>query len=67
MAQPNGLNPSFENVTLGGIKVTTGSGAPSASDPKGSLYVRTDGSSSSTRLYIATDAAGTWTPVTTTA
>ena len=67
MPVANGLNPSFENVNIGGINISVGAGAPSASLPKGSLYVRTDGSSSSTRLYIATDAVGTWTPVTTTA
>jgi hypothetical protein len=34
---------------------------------KGSIYIRTDGSSSSTRLYINTTGAAVWTPVTTTA
>jgi hypothetical protein len=41
-----------------------GSGAPTASAPQGSLYVRSDGSSTSTRLYVATNSAGTWTNVT---
>lgn len=44
-----------------------GSGAPSASAAKGSLYIRTDGSSTSTRMYINTDGATTWTNVTTAA
>ena len=49
------------------IKVLWGSGAPSASAPQGSLYMRTDGSSTSTRMYVNTDGAGTWTAVTTAA
>ena len=40
--------------------LTSGSGAPSASEPKGSLYLRTGGTGASGILYIATDAAGTW-------
>lgn len=42
-----------------------GSGAPSVSAAKGSLYLRSDGSSTSTRLYSASDSAGTWVAVTT--
>lgn len=49
------------------VTISTGSGAPSASLPKGSLYLRTDGSSTSSRLYVATDGTGTWTPITTAA
>ena len=44
-----------------------GSGAPTLSAPKGSIYLRTDGSSTSTRAYIASDAVGTWTAITTAA
>lgn len=50
-----------------GIAISAGSGAPTYSAPKGSLYVRTDGSSTSTRMYINTDGATTWTNVTTAA
>jgi len=50
-----------------GIGLSAGSGAPSYSAPKGSLYVRTDGSSTSTRVYVNTDGATTWTSVTTAA
>lgn len=42
-----------------------GSGAPSISAPKGSLYINSTGSSASTRLYVATDAVGGWAAVTT--
>ena len=44
-----------------------GSGAPTISAPQGSLYMRTDGSSTSTRLYVNTNGATTWTSVTTAA
>lgn len=50
-----------------GLTLTWGTGAPSQTQPKGSLYIRTDGSSTSTRLYINTDGATTWTNVTTAA
>jgi hypothetical protein len=49
------------------LGVFAGSGAPTFSAAKGSMYLRTDGSSTSTRAYIATDSAGTWTAVTTAA
>lgn len=56
-----------------GIKVSSatnfgvffGSGAPSLTSAKGSLYLRSDGSTTITRAYIATDSSGTWTPLTT--
>lgn len=50
-----------------GIAISAGTGAPSYSAPKGSFYLRTDGSSTSTRMYINTDGATTWTSVTTAA
>lgn len=49
-----------------GMHVLSGEGAPSMNAPKGSLYLRTDGSSG-TRAYIASDAVGTWTGITTAA
>jgi hypothetical protein len=42
-----------------------GSGAPSLSAAKGSLYLRSDGSSSTTRLYVNTDGSTAWTSVVT--
>ncbi len=42
-----------------------GSGAPSLSAAKGSLYLRSDGSGATDRMYVATDAVGTWTAVAT--
>jgi len=47
--------------------VYAGSGAPSVSAAKGSLYPRSDGSSTTTRAYINTDGGTTWTAITTVA
>ena len=44
-----------------GVNLTGGTGAPTFSATKGTLYVRLDGSSTSTRLYVNTDGATTWT------
>ena len=44
-----------------------GSGVPTFSAAQGSLYLRSDGSSTSTRLYINTNGSTTWTNVTTAA
>ena len=44
-----------------------GSGAPSLSAAQGSLYLRSDGSSTSTRLYVNTNGTTGWTNVTTAA
>jgi len=38
-----------------------GSGAPSVSAAQGSIYIRSDGSSTSTRLYVNTDGTTGWT------
>lgn len=42
-----------------------GSGAPSLSAAKGSLYLRSDGTTTNNRAYINTDGATTWTALTT--
>jgi hypothetical protein len=44
-----------------------GSGAPTLAAAKGSLYMRSDGSSTATRMYINTDGSTTWTNVVTAA
>lgn len=49
------------------IGVFVGSGAPSVSAAKGSLYLRSDGSTTNDRMYINTDGSTTWTAVTTAA
>lgn len=42
-----------------------GSGVPTLSAAQGSLYMRSDGSSTSTRMYVNTNGSTTWTAVTT--
>jgi hypothetical protein len=44
--------------------VYIGSGAPTVAAAKGSLYLRSDGSSASTRLFVS-DGGTTWIAVTT--
>ena len=46
-------------------KICFGSGAPTLSATQGSIYSRTDGSSSSTRLYVNSDGGTTWVAITT--
>lgn len=41
--------------------VCAGTGAPTFSAKKGTLYINLTGSSTSTRLYVNTDGATTWT------
>jgi hypothetical protein len=53
--------------TTAGFGIYYGSGAPSVSAAQGSIYLRSDGSSTSTRLYVNTDGSTTWTNVTTAA
>ena len=62
-------------TTGSGIKVSStsnlgiffGSGAPTLSAAQGSLYIRTDGSSTSTRAYVNTNGTTGWTAITTAA
>jgi hypothetical protein len=48
-------------------QIRSGSGSPNGSvtAPKGSLFLRTDGSSTSTRAYINTNSGTSWTAITT--
>ena len=57
------LGLMFSNTANFGIFF--GSGAPTLSAAKGSLYLRSDGSATNNRAYINTDGATTWTPLTT--
>ncbi len=50
--------------TTANLGVFFGSGAPTLSAAKGSLYIRTDGSSTTTRAYVNTDGGTTWTYLT---
>lgn len=50
--------------TTAGFGIYYGSGAPSVSAGQGSIYLRSDGSSTSTRLYVNTDGSTGWTNLT---
>lgn len=50
-----------EAISVLNVSITSGTGAPTFSAPQGSLYIRTDGSSTSTRLYVNTTGSTTWT------
>lgn len=53
--------------TTAGFGIYYGSGLPTVSAAQGSIYLRSDGSSTSTRLYVNTNGSTTWTNVTTAA
>jgi hypothetical protein len=58
---------AFLMTSTASLGIFVGSGAPTVSAAQGSLYIRTDGSSTSTRLYVNTNGSTTWTNVTTAA
>lgn len=58
---------AFLATSTAGLGIYIGSGAPTVSAAQGSLYLRTDGSSTSTRLYVNTNGTTGWTNVTTAA
>lgn len=60
-------NASITATSTASFGIYFGSGAPSVSAAKGSLYLRSDGSGVGDRAYINTDGAGTWTAITTVA
>jgi len=53
--------------TVANFGIFFGSGAPTLSAAKGSLYLRSDGSGTGDRAYINTNGTTTWTPLTTAA
>lgn len=55
---------AFLATSTAGFGIYFGSGAPTTAAAKGSLYLRTDGSSASTRLFVS-DGGTTWIAVTT--
>jgi hypothetical protein len=64
VATPAGGSTSARLIfgTTAGFGIYYGSGAPSSlTAAQGSIYLRSDGSSTSTRLYVNTDAGTTWT------
>jgi hypothetical protein len=64
MAIPSASEPIVGKLTVGGssgILIDAGAGlATGKVAPKGSIWVRTDGSSSTTILYVNTDGDSTW-------
>lgn len=66
-ATSGGNNGTGFRMYSDGLLVTGGTGAPTISAAKGSLYLRTDGSTTSSRAYINTDGGTTWTAITTAA
>tara|TARA_R110000796_G_scaffold27927_6_gene76640 strand:- start:3722 stop:3985 length:264 start_codon:yes stop_codon:yes gene_type:complete len=69
--RPNGLKAvAFGEVVITGEQdaelvpdapvISSGSGVPTASRGKGSLYLRDDGASASEVLYVNTDGGTTW-------
>jgi hypothetical protein len=64
-APPAGGMAAFLMSSTAGLGIYVGSGAPTVSAAQGSLYLRTDGSSTSTRLYVNTNGTTGWTNVTT--
>lgn len=57
----------FKFSSTGNFGVFFGSGAPTLTAAKGSLYLRSDGSTTNDRAYINTDSGTTWTALTTAA
>ena len=53
--------------TAGSMGIYFGSGAPTVAAAKGSLYLRTDGTTTNDRAYINTNGSTTWTALTTAA
>lgn len=51
--------------TTAGFGIYYGSGAPTVSAAKGSLYLRSDGTTTNDRMYVNTNGSTTWTNVTT--
>lgn len=67
----DGIQLSWDAMTNVAIPVATqpsivaGTGAPTFTAPKGTLYINLTGSSSSTRLYVNSTGSTTWVNVTT--
>ena len=58
---------AFLATSTANLGIFFGSGAPTVSAAQGSLYLRTDGTTTNNRAYINTDGATTWTAITTAA
>lgn len=56
---------SLLSLGSSGFVISAGSGAPTFTAPKGSVYLRSDGSTTATRMYINSTGTGGWVAVTT--
>ena len=56
-----------DDVTATSPGIYSGTGAPAFTAAKGSLYLRTDGTTTNDRAYINTNGSTTWTALTTAA
>jgi hypothetical protein len=65
--QDSMLNARIPGGAAAHPSISCGTGAPTFTAAQGSLYLRIDGSSVSTRAYINTTGSTTWTAVTTAA
>ena len=69
----DGVQLSYDTMTNTAIaaasqpSVVCGTGAPTFAAPKGTVFIRLDGSSTASRRYINTNGSTTWTNVTTAA
>jgi len=61
------VGAGYKFSSVANFGVFFGSGAPSLVAAKGSLYLRSDGSTTNDRMYVNTDGAATWTSVITAA
>ncbi len=59
-----GTSAALLCTSTAALGIYFGTGAPTFAAAKGSLYLKTDASTSATRLYVSSDAVGTWTAFT---
>lgn len=64
-ATPAGGAQALQMGTTAALGIYYGSGAPTISAAKGSLYIRSDGTGVADRLYVNSSASTTWVAVTT--
>ncbi len=60
MANQTNFSNTVPTFQAAGIDLIVGSGAPTMTAPKGTLYINTTATTATTRLYINTDGGTTW-------
>jgi hypothetical protein len=61
------VGAGYKMSSTANLGIFFGSGVPTLNAAKGSLYLRTDGTTTTTRMYVNTDGAAAWTNVVTSA